>query len=359
MKQIAVCDDIKNERQHIIEALTHLFQSRKEDFAIQEYDRGETFLADVEEEYVAFDMIFLDICMKGMNGLEIARRLRERGVNCPVIFLTNSPDYAIDSYEVEAVGYLLKPLQEEKLASFLDRLFKPNVRRRIAVKAQRHMRYFYIDEIMWIDSDKHTVTLHFSDNTSVSANDKLNTLEKQIDDKRFLRCHQSYPVNMAHVLYKTPRKRWQAITAWIAVYLVWGLGVWPITWLLPSVSYERASMLIGLTGIFVYMYPFPQIPIAQRIFTCFFVDTTMNLVVLFARTTSVFLAPQLPPSGSVVCAVLFPDPYRICRAVLPEAEKDHCGRASDISKTSDHPRHICSYRIYHPASFCRSLGRLE
>ncbi len=130
-----ICDDIEKERHSIKELLTHFFLARNEEFAIQEYDCGETLLADVEAKYIVFDMLFLDIYMEKMDGMETARR-------------------------------------------------------RIAVKTRRHMRYFYVDEIVWIDSDKHTVTLHFTDGTAIATNKKLNTIEKQINDSRFLRCYQ-------------------------------------------------------------------------------------------------------------------------------------------------------------------------
>ena len=199
MKRIVLCDDVQVERQIIKDALERFFLERSENIIIQEYDCGETFLADVEEGFTEFDMLFLDIRMEKVDGMETARRLRKRGIDGPVVFLTNSPDYAVDSYEVHAAGYLLKPLKEEKLKSLLERLLKPDVRRRIAVRTKGRMRYFYIDEILWVESDKHTVTLHFTDGNCVAVNDRLTVIEEQIGDRRFLRCHQSYLVNMDYV----------------------------------------------------------------------------------------------------------------------------------------------------------------
>lgn len=199
MRRIVICDDVRKERLAIKEALIHFFMEKNEKVVIQEYDCGETFLADVEEEYTEFDILFLDICMEKIDGMATARRLRERGIDSPVVFLTNSPDYAVDSYEVRAAGYLLKPLKEEKLGALLERLLKPDVRRRIAVKARGRMRYLYIDEILWVESDRHTVTLHLADGGCAAVNDRLNAIEEQIGDSRFLRCHQSYLVNMDYV----------------------------------------------------------------------------------------------------------------------------------------------------------------
>lgn len=115
-------------------------------------------------------------------------------------------------------------------------------------------------------------------------------------------------IGMAHALYKTPRSRKQVIITWALIYLFLIVVTTPLSWLLSGLlgaSYERASMLAGFCGIFAYMYLFPQIPVAQRIFTYFFVDTTMNLVVLFARVSSVLLAPCLPVHPDLLFAVFY------------------------------------------------------
>ena len=117
----------------------------------------------------------------------------------PIIFLTASPDYAIESYEVQASGYLLKSFSEEKLMKLLNRILKTDMKRRVAIKNRRQYRYPCTDDIMYIDSNKHNVTLHLSDGSEIITVDKLGEIEKRINEKRFLRCHQSYLVNMDYV----------------------------------------------------------------------------------------------------------------------------------------------------------------
>ena len=117
----------------------------------------------------------------------------------PIIFLTASPDYAIESYEVQASGYLLKPFSEDKLMKLLNMILKTDMKRRVAIKNRRQYRYPYTDDIMYIDSDKHNVTLHMADGSEIVTVDKLTEIEKRINEKRFLHCHQSYLVNMDYV----------------------------------------------------------------------------------------------------------------------------------------------------------------
>lgn len=199
MKTIVVCDDVEIERLLLKEILCQYFEEINEEVSIVEYDSGETLVADVEEGYIAMDLLFLDIYMKRLNGMETARKLRKLQCKVPIIFLTASPDYAIESYEVRASGYLLKPFSEEKLMKLLNMVLKTDMKRRVAIKNRRQYRYPYTDDIMYIDSDKHNVILHLSDGSEIITVDKLGEIEKRINEKRFLRCHQSYLVNMDYI----------------------------------------------------------------------------------------------------------------------------------------------------------------
>ena len=196
MQRIVICDDVEIERTLMKEILTEYFDEIHREVSIIEYDSGEGLIADVEEGYLDMELLFLDIYMKKLNGMETARKLREISCNIPIVFLTASPDYAIESYEVQASGYLLKPFSEEKLKTLINRILKTDMKRRVAIKSKRQYRYPYTDEIMYIESDRHNVTLHLSDGSEIVTVDKLVELEKRINENRFLHCHQSYLVNM-------------------------------------------------------------------------------------------------------------------------------------------------------------------
>lgn len=118
---------------------------------------------------------------------------------------------------------------------------------------------------------------------------------------------------MVHTLYKTPRKRWQSILTWVLIYAFLILFTHPVESLMPDMTYERASMVVGFCGIFAYLYLFPNIPISQRIFTYFMVDTSQTLLVLLGRVFStlgaqllglnvdaVFLCVYLPATAAFI-----------------------------------------------------------
>nr|WP_255633054.1 LytTR family DNA-binding domain-containing protein [Fusicatenibacter faecihominis] len=85
------------------------------------------------------------------------------------------------------------------MVRLLEKTLKTGDRNRVAVKTGRQFRYPYTDDILYIDSNRHIVTLHLKDGSEIVTQDKLNDIESRIGEKRFLRCHQSYLVNMDQV----------------------------------------------------------------------------------------------------------------------------------------------------------------
>lgn len=193
MRKIAICDDSKLDRQLLKVVIQTYFENNEEEFKIFEYELGDNLLDDIEVE-----LLFLDIIMNGTNGMKIARKLRDIQFT-PIIFLTAHADYAVESYEVYAAGYLLKPYDTNKLTLLLDEVLQRSGQKRIAVKVKKQHRYLEINDIMYIESDKHVLNIHLKDSRVIQTTEKLSELEKTINSKRFVRCHQSYLVNMDYI----------------------------------------------------------------------------------------------------------------------------------------------------------------
>lgn len=191
MRKIAICDDSKLDRQLLKVVIQIYFENNEEEFKIFEYELGDNLLDDIEVE-----LLFLDIIM---NGMKIARKLRDIQFKAPIIFLTAHADYAVESYEVYAAGYLLKPYDTNKLTLLLDEVLQRSVQKRIAVKVKKQHRYLEINDIMYVESDKHVLNIHLKDSRVIQTTEKLSELEKTINSKRFIRCHQSYLVNMDYI----------------------------------------------------------------------------------------------------------------------------------------------------------------
>ncbi|MEZ3469442.1 MAG: response regulator [Schaedlerella sp.] len=110
---IAVVDDEKAIREHIC----GLVEEQQPESRIEAYATGEELLASGKR----FDIVFLDIQMEGMNGIEAARSLRERREDTMLVFVTGIKDYVFDAFDLYAFQYLLKPIDEEKFAEVLER----------------------------------------------------------------------------------------------------------------------------------------------------------------------------------------------------------------------------------------------
>lgn len=191
MRKIAICDDSKLDRQLLKVVIQTYFENNEEEFKIFEYELGDNLLDDIEVE-----LLFLDIIM---NGMKIARKLRDIQFKAPIIFLTAHADYAVESYEVYVAGYLLKPYDTNKLTLLLDEVLQKSVQKRIAVKVKKQHRYLEINDIMYAESDKHVLNIHLKDSRVIQTTEKLSELKKTINSKRFIRCHQSYLVNMDYI----------------------------------------------------------------------------------------------------------------------------------------------------------------
>lgn len=198
-KRIAICDDNEIQREILEEMLKVYFRRIHAKAEILQYQSGEMLIADVEEELGDVELIFLDIYMQHLNGIETARKLRQLQCNAEIVFLTGTAEYAVESYDVRAAGYLLKPVDMDKLLPILEHIFWRNAQRRIEVKSGRQYRYPYVAEIMYIESYGHAATLHMANGTTINTLGKLSEMLTRIDDDRFLQCHQSYLVNMDYI----------------------------------------------------------------------------------------------------------------------------------------------------------------
>lgn len=198
MIKIAICDDIASEREEL-QSILLMIQNTEQNwnFDITQYESGELLFMDLQEQRI-FDLIFLDIYMDGMSGMEIAQKIRKRKMETPIVFLTASPDFALESYDVNAFGYLLKPIDADKLTAVLERLLVYYNRPRVSIQCDRKRRYLFLDEIMYVESQNHNIYIHLVKGETLTSGEKLNALEEKLDN-RFLRTHQSFLVNMCFI----------------------------------------------------------------------------------------------------------------------------------------------------------------
>lgn len=199
MLRIAVCDDLSQERETICLTLEEAFTAGNMPVELIEFDSGSALLLAWEKDGLVPQIIFLDIYMAGLDGMETARRLRDMGCRAAIVFLTSTPDFAIEGYEVDAAGYLLKPLEEDNLQQLLERLFKRDNPVMLALRQGSRVFTLEPSAIIYVESNRNKLLIHTLEDT-LTYYGRLDELAGRLPGRRFLRCHQSYLVNMDRVL---------------------------------------------------------------------------------------------------------------------------------------------------------------
>ena len=207
MIHIAICDDSKQERQ-ILAALFKRYQElHATPLQIHIFQNGFSLL-DAIDQGKRFDITILDILMPGENGIEIARNIRASGTDTEIIFLTSSPEYAVDSYEVKAQNYLLKPVTEEKffasIDSILAELDEKDTASFIIYMTEKQYSRIRVSSLVYGEVTHRTITLHLADQTIISAVmtfTEFQDILKAYPD--FIYPHRSYAVNMNYIQYVT------------------------------------------------------------------------------------------------------------------------------------------------------------
>lgn len=193
---IAICDD--NEEQ--ISELRRLLEEWSADkpfaLVIDEYISGESFLFSYPDK--PCDLILLDIEMKRIRGMELAKKLRDNGDMLPIVFITGYAEYMSYGYEVEALHYLLKPVDKTKLFAVLDRY----IRRRapeseIMLCCDEGSIHISPDMIVYCEAVGKKTHVHLQDKTLV-CNIGISSM-KNILPEEFIFCHRSYIVNLRFV----------------------------------------------------------------------------------------------------------------------------------------------------------------
>lgn len=200
--KIAICDSQNQERMMLTQYLNIYGQSVCADFSIQEFESGKTFMHDFNRNPSKYSLIFLDIYLNDMNGLEMCRLIRQANQDVIVIFVTTSPHHALESYELEVDGYILKPYSYEKF----QRIMRKSLYRlednfqKLTVISKRVPVACYLKDIYYIESFNHVCIIHLKGD-AIETNISLKELAEKLNNNTFLRVSRSYIVNMNLVQY--------------------------------------------------------------------------------------------------------------------------------------------------------------
>ena len=196
---VAICDDSEIARELLVEFFSYYCANKAISYEIEQYETAVPLICDVEEG-ARFDIVFLDIYMGELLGIDAAHKLRELGYQGKIVFLTASPDFALAGYDVEAAGYLLKPLAFQTFSRMMDRMVKYFKGSTYPIRQRSKVIRIPYDEIYYIESRNSKCILHGKKEDYIIYK-QLDKITEELNDRRFLRCHQSFLVNMDYVRF--------------------------------------------------------------------------------------------------------------------------------------------------------------
>ena len=193
--KIAVCDDSREDRG----ALRALLEACGHDFEIREYGSGEELYADMG--YVReCGIVFLDINMEGMDGLEAAGRIKAECPKVHIVLVTAYVNYALDGYKVKASRFLLKDDLEQTLQECMDDILREIRQEERVVEfgfVEGNVR-LRVDDIIYIETSKHK-NVFYTKGQEFSIYRKMDDLEEDLKGMGFVRIHQSFLINMKYI----------------------------------------------------------------------------------------------------------------------------------------------------------------
>lgn len=206
MLRIAICDDSPLELEGIHLLLSEYQKIRPDLDIAPRFFSSPRDLLEHREGRTGFQIYLLDIIMPDMDGIELGRLLREGNRQSVIIYLTSSRDYALESFGVFALQYLLKPLQETALFNALDAAVNQvdhTMANRFAVKTQQGIVTLLFHCISYVEYNNHILHFYLDDGSSLTSSHIRISFEEAvaplIKDRRFLHPHKSYLVNMNYI----------------------------------------------------------------------------------------------------------------------------------------------------------------
>lgn len=200
MLRIGICDDLADARLVLRSALERILEERKVRGEFFEFSAGETLLGWHDHHAGELDIVFLDMELHELNGMETARRLRAADAGLQLVFVTGYAEHVFDGYSVGALGYLLKPPKREQLETVLDQaqaaLYRELDRAYICRNGDTHYR-IPLSNILYFISDRRQVRC-VTEGRSYTFYAKLDTVAAEVG-KKFVRIHQRYLVRAGAV----------------------------------------------------------------------------------------------------------------------------------------------------------------
>jgi len=203
MLQIVLCDDNSDELSNMLQLLNQYKSVKHLNCEYTAFSNGFELTSDLSKGK-RYDIYCLDIIMPGFSGIDIAKEIRNFDKTAPILFFTSSPEFALESYSVKAVNYVLKPISKEKLFFTFDDLLEQveakKAENAIVVKSDDGLQKILISNIVFAEVIGRNVLYHLISGKVIKCSDSFsNVCNNLIKYNCFIKTHRSYLVNMQYI----------------------------------------------------------------------------------------------------------------------------------------------------------------
>lgn len=204
MLKIALCDDNIADLSNIVSIIED-YQSLQRDKNSIKYTafQNATDLIAAMESGLQYDLLLLDILMPFLTGMDAAKEIRQFNQAVKIVFMTSSPEFAVESYSVDAYYYILKPVWEKKLFILLDKVISETeiqLGASFLIKSKTGLTRININRLEFVEVVGRTILYHLTDGSVIEALGSLRELEKiLLSYPCFIKTHRSFIINLEHI----------------------------------------------------------------------------------------------------------------------------------------------------------------
>ncbi|MCD8328677.1 MAG: LytTR family DNA-binding domain-containing protein [Ruminococcus sp.] len=199
MIKIAIADDEQNVRERIMLYLSKYFEVNPYKYEVVPFSSGEKLLASE----MNFDLIFLDVEMEPLNGIETAIRIRKKDLTVPIVYITSYSKYWRTAYKVHAFGFIEKPLEVNDLFNVMNDFFEIQSNQAgssVSLRTEEETIVLDADSIYYFLIGKNRTCTVFMEDKSYIVKENLNSIYEQLDKIQFYRAHRCCIVNLKYVV---------------------------------------------------------------------------------------------------------------------------------------------------------------
>lgn len=194
MLHIAIIEDEEKAAETLRSYLRRFESDTEESVQITRFADARPFL----NAGTGYDLVFMDIELPGLNGMEAARRLRQKNRQAKLIFVTNMAQYAVEGYQVDALDFMVKPVTYSDFSFKMKRAMSAIEMSRakwLVIQQSAGLTRISSGELLYVEVQGHTLTYHLEQREQIKARGTLGDAEQSLSQCHFLRCNNCYLVN--------------------------------------------------------------------------------------------------------------------------------------------------------------------